>query len=155
MEAGQQLQQHGQVHAAYTAAIPTSFRHTCHSYHCIPPTAAPSPPPSLPPPHPPSNPSQAREAYERACKLEPDDAQLQVSLTRATTLEAKEVAANKHKFKRRLESEAGAAEGQEPERQRQRQPDKRQPTVRPSAATKERTLLSFGGDEEEEEEGGA
>lgn len=48
-------------------------------------------PPTLPtlPAHPLS--SQAREAYERACKLEPSDSQLQVALQKATAREAKQV----------------------------------------------------------------
>lgn len=86
---------------------------------------------------------QAREAYERACKLEPNDAQLQVSLQRAAAREAKQIAEHKHTFKRKLEEEeAGGGGGGG--RERGAVP------VRPSAAKKERTLLSFGGDEEEE-----
>lgn len=38
---------------------------------------------------------QAREAYERACKLEPSDSQLQVALQRASAREAKQVGAGR------------------------------------------------------------
>ena len=39
----------------------------------------------------PPHPKQAREAYERACKLEPSDSQLQVALQKALAREAKQV----------------------------------------------------------------
>ena len=40
---------------------------------------------------------QAREAYEQACKLEPNDAQLQLALQRAAAREGKQVAEGKAK----------------------------------------------------------
>jgi hypothetical protein len=89
---------------------------------------------------------QAREAYEQACKLEPNDSQLQLALQRAAAREGKQVAEGKHTFKRKLDAGGGSGGGGGG------QQEKRPQTVRPSAAKKEKTLLSFGGDEEEEEE---
>ena len=88
---------------------------------------------------------QAREAYEQACKLEPNDAQLQLALQRAAAREGKQVAEGKHTFKRKLDAGGGSGGGGGG------QQEKRPQTVRPSAAKKEKTLLSFGGDEEEEQ----
>lgn len=84
---------------------------------------------------------QAREAYERAVKLEPSDAQLAVTLQRAAARETKQIAEGKHTFKRKLNTESGSGGSREQQ--------KRQQIVRPSAAKKEKTLLSFGADEDE------
>ena len=89
---------------------------------------------------------QAREAYEQACKLEPNDAQLQLALQRSAAREGKQVAEGKHTFKRKLDAGGGSGGGGGGGAQ-----EKRPQTVRPSAAKKEKTLLSFGGDEEEEQ----
>jgi hypothetical protein len=83
---------------------------------------------------------QAREAYQAACRLEPNEVQLQVSLQRATAREEKEAAEGKHKFKRKLEAGGEQQQGKRPE------------TVRRSAAKKEKTLLSFADDEVGSEE---
>ncbi|PRW57006.1 hsp70-Hsp90 organizing 2 [Chlorella sorokiniana] len=89
--------------------------------------------------------SEAREAYERACKLEPSDSQLQVALQKATAREAKQIAEHKHTFHKRERDEderGGGGKGHEGKRH--------QATVPAAAKKKEKTLLSFG---EEEEEG--
>lgn len=87
---------------------------------------------------------QAREAYERAVKLEPSDTQLQVSLQKALARESKQIAENKHIFKRRLDDGGGGGGGEQA---------KRPQTVRPSAAKKEKTLLSFADEDAAEDEG--
>jgi len=45
--------------------------------------------------------SDAREALEKAVALEPNDTTLQIQLSKAIALEAKQVASGQHKFKRR------------------------------------------------------
>ena len=89
---------------------------------------------------------QAREAYDHALKLEPSDTQIQLALQKAAAMESKQAAAGKHVFKRRLGDDGGDAPAGAGRRQ-----EKRQQTVRPSVAKKEKTLLSFGEDEEQEE----
>lgn len=112
------------------------------------PAAAPlRPRPAPAPAAPAASAPQAREAYERACKLEPSDTQLQVSLQKAAAREGKQIAEHKHTFKRTLELDEGGSGGGSGARH-----EKRQQLVKPSAAKKEKTLLSFG---EEEEEGEA
>ena len=78
-------------------------------------------------------------------KLEPSDTQLAVALQKASAREAKQIAEHKHTFKRRLDDGgggggSGGGSGEQA---------KRQQTVRPSAAKKDKTLLSFGEDEDE------
>ena len=77
-------------------------------------------------------------------KLEPSDTQLAVALQKASAREAKQIAEHKHTFKRRLDDGGGGGSGGGSGEQA-----KRQQTVRPSAAKKEKTLLSFGEDEDE------
>lgn len=51
--------------------------------------------------------SEAKEAYQRASELEPDDAHLLDALQKADTMERKEAEQHRHKFKRKTRMPAG------------------------------------------------
>ncbi len=85
---------------------------------------------------------QAREAYEVAAKLEPDDQHIQNALQKARNFEARQEAEHRHKFKRKHDSGVGG--GQQQQREQQGKND---------GGRKDRSkkkLLSFDDDEGEE-----
>ena len=91
---------------------------------------------------------QAREAYEKALELEPDDKSLQEARHRAHVAEHKAMEVHRHKFKRREPDSA----------QRQVQGTKKKPqqmtavgSAKTAAGVTNKSKLSFGEDEESED----
>ena len=82
---------------------------------------------------------QAREAYEVAAKLEPDDQHVQNALQKARNFEARQEADHKHKFKRKHDAGSGGGSQQQ---QQQRGKDGG------GTDKKRKALLSFDDDTE-------
>jgi stress-induced-phosphoprotein 1 len=86
--------------------------------------------------------AEALEAYEDALELEPEDRALQAALHQALTLQARQEADGKHKFKRKHEGGGGGGRAGQKAAQK---PQGAPPPVQ--AAVKNKALLSFGEDE--------
>lgn len=85
---------------------------------------------------------QAREAYEAAVKLEPDDQHLRSALQKALTLESRDEAEKRHRFKRKHEGGGGGGGGQQEQQQQRKKQEG-------SGKGARKGPLSFGGDEED------
>lgn len=83
--------------------------------------------------------AEAREAYEQALELEPEDKALQAALQKARMFEARQISEGSHRFKRKLGGGGGGGGG----------PALKRPTpaLAAKAGVKNTSLLSF--DEEE------
>eukprot|EP00878_Enallax_costatus_P024923 GHUV01026627.1.p1 GENE.GHUV01026627.1~~GHUV01026627.1.p1 ORF type:complete len:303 (+),score=121.29 GHUV01026627.1:33-941(+) len=99
--------------------------------------------------------SEAKEAYEKAVKLEPDDQALQRELNKATGLELQHMRDRKHVFKKGRVGSTNSS-GPEQKQQRRQEPSKWQGDGKAAAGAgskaKQTTKLSFVVDEEEEEQ---
>lgn len=91
---------------------------------------------------------QAREAYEKALELEPDDKSLQEARHRAHVAEHKAMEVHRHKFKRR---EPDSGQRQRPGTAKKPQQMTATVNAKAAAGVKNKSKLSFGEDEELED----
>ncbi len=91
---------------------------------------------------------QAREAYEKALELEPDDKSLQEARHRAHVAEHKAMEVHRHKFKRR---EPESARMHKPGAAKKPQQAAVSGSAKAAASVTNKSKLSFGEDEESED----
>lgn len=91
---------------------------------------------------------QAREAYEKALELEPDDKGLQEARHRAHVAERKAMEIHRHKFKRR---QPDSAQRHKPGAPKKLQQAAVSGSAKAAAGVTTKSKLSFGEDEESED----
>jgi len=91
---------------------------------------------------------QAREAYEKALKLEPDDKGLQEARHKAHVAEHKAMEIHRHKFKRR---EPDSTHRHQPGTAKKHQQAVVQDSAKAAAGVSNKSKLSFEEDEEPED----